>query len=55
MAPLIGKQPPSAQVWTIGGQAPTFIKEQGQLYQDSPMFTIELTGPTWSDPPSPGK
>jgi hypothetical protein len=55
VAPLIGKQPPSAQVWTIGGQAPTFIKEQGQLYQDSPMFTIELTGPTWSDPPSPGK
>jgi len=55
VAPMIGKQPPSIQVWTIGGQAPTFIREQGQLYPDSPMYTIELTGPTWPDPPSSGK
>ncbi len=55
VAPMIGKQPPNIQVWTVAGQAPMFIREQGQLYQDSPMFTIELTGPTWPDPPASGK
>jgi hypothetical protein len=54
VAPMIGKQPPNIQLWTIGGQAPTFIREQGQLYQDSPMYTIELTGPTWPDEPHTG-
>ncbi len=55
VAPMIGKQPPDIEIWTIGGQAPTFIREQGQLYQDSPMYTIELTGPTWPDSPAAGK
>ena len=55
VAPMIGKQPPNIQLWTVGGQAPMFIREQGQLYQDSPMFTIELTGPTWPDAPASGK
>jgi hypothetical protein len=52
---MIGKQPPNIQIWVIGGQAPTFVREQGQLYEDSPMFTIELAGPTWPDSPSSGK
>jgi hypothetical protein len=55
VAPMIGKQPPNIQIWVIGGQAPTFVREQGQLYEDSPMFTIELAGPTWPDSPSSGK
>ncbi len=54
VAPMIGKQPPNIQLWIIGGQAPTFIREQGQLYPDSPIFTIELAGPTWPDSPSSG-
>jgi hypothetical protein len=54
VAPMIGKQPPNIQLWIMGGQAPTFIREQGQLYPDSPMFTIEQAGPTWPDSPNSG-
>ncbi len=54
VAPMIGKQPPNIEIWTVGGQAPTFVREQGQLYPESPIFTIELAGPTWPDSPHAG-
>jgi hypothetical protein len=49
VAPLIGKQPPNIQAWIIGGQAPTFIREQGPIYPDGPIMTIELASPVWQD------
>lgn len=49
VAPLIGKQPPNIQVWISGGQAPTFVKEEGPLYPGGPIWTIELTSPVWPD------
>ena len=52
VAPLIGKQPPNIQLWVVAGQAPTFVREQGQIYADSPIYTIELASPTWPDPPA---
>jgi len=55
LAPMFGKQPPNIQIWIAGGQAPTFVREQGQLYADSPMYTIELASPTWPDEAAPGK
>jgi len=47
IAPLIGKAPPNIQIWTIGGQATTFAREQGPLYADGPIMTIQLASPTW--------
>ena len=47
VAPLIGKQPPNIHVWMIGGQAPTFVREQGPFFQDGPIWTVELTNPIW--------
>jgi hypothetical protein len=55
VASMIGKQPPNVQIWVVGGKAPTFVREQGQLYADSPMYTIELVSPTWPDSASSGK
>jgi hypothetical protein len=54
VAPLIGKQPPNIQVWTIGGEAPTFVREQGPIYPDGPIMTIELASPVWPDLPKTG-
>jgi hypothetical protein len=54
VAPLIGKQPPNIQVWVVGGQAPTFVREQGPIYPDGPMMTIELASPVWQDSPKSG-
>ena len=47
VAPLVGKAPPNIQVWVIGGQAPTLIREQGPLYPEGPLMTIELASPAW--------
>jgi len=54
VAPLIGKEPPNIQLWTTGGQAPTFVREQGPIYPEGPMMTIQLIGPVWPDSPKSG-
>ena len=53
VAPLIGKAPPDIQIWTVGGSSTTFAREQGPLYPEGPMMTIQLASPTWSDTPKP--
>jgi hypothetical protein len=47
IAPLVGKAPPNIQVWVIRGKAPTFAREQGPLYAEGPMMTIQLASPVW--------
>ena len=55
VASLIGKAPPDIQVWAIGGEAKTFAREQGPLYPEGPITTIQLASPTWSDTPKQSK
>ena len=47
VAPLVGKQPPNVQIWIVGGEIPTFLREEGPLYEGSPSYTILQVGPTW--------
>lgn len=47
LAPLLGKQPPDTHVWILGGDAPAFVRFEGALYRDGPMWRIELTSPAW--------
>jgi hypothetical protein len=54
VAPLVGKAPPNIEIWDIGGNAPTFLREQGPTYDDGPIMTIELASPVWSDTPKAG-
>ncbi|HEY6488570.1 MAG: hypothetical protein WCC26_14310 [Terracidiphilus sp.] len=54
VAPLIGKQPPDIQLWIVGGEAPTFIREQGPNYPEGPVLNIELARPVWPDSPALG-
>jgi len=49
VAPIIGKQPPNIQIWVVGGEAPTLIREQGPLYPEGPIMTIQLASPVWPD------
>lgn len=49
VAPLIGKAPPDIQIWTTGGLAPTFVREQGPLYPEGPVMTIQLASPVWPE------
>jgi hypothetical protein len=47
VAPLIGKQPKNVQIWILGGEAPAFVGEEGQLYEGGPVWNIQLTAPVW--------
>ncbi len=51
LAPILGKEPPNIQIWTVGGQAPTFVREHGPIYPDGPMMTIQLASPVWPETP----
>jgi len=55
VAPLIGKAPPHIEIWTIGGAATTFAREQGPLYPEGPMVTIQLASPKWPAGPAAGR
>ena len=55
LAPLIGKQPEDAQIWVLGGEVPTLVKVQTELYPGGPVWTIELAAPSWPAAPAAGK
>jgi len=48
-APMLGKQPPNIQLWIVGGEAPTFLREQGPIYPEGPLLSIRLASPVWPD------
>ena len=47
IAPLIGKQPPDTHIWMVYGKAPGFLKSEGPLFEDGPVWRIELASPVW--------
>lgn len=47
VAPVIGKQPPDIKMWIMDGEVPTFLKMQGELDQQGPIWTMELASPAW--------
>ncbi len=47
VATVTGKQPPDAHIWILEEDAPAFVKMEGQLYMDGPVWRIELTSPVW--------
>lgn len=47
LANLLGKQPPDINVWILEGEAPVFVKSEGQLAPSGPVWRIELVAPIW--------
>jgi hypothetical protein len=47
VAPIVGKQPPDVHVWMIRGKAPGFLKSEGPLFEDGPIWRIALASPVW--------
>jgi hypothetical protein len=50
VAPIVGKQPSDIHVWVLGGDAPAFVKEEGQFYEGGPVWRVELTSPVFAAP-----
>jgi hypothetical protein len=51
VAPLVGKQPPDTHLWVLEGEAPTFLRAQGPLGGDTPVWRTELASPVWPQSP----
>lgn len=53
LAPLLGKEPPDAHVWIIGGEAPTFVKSETLSFPGGPLWRTELVSPVWPQKAEP--
>jgi hypothetical protein len=47
VASLAGKQPPDTHFWISEGDAPIFLKLEGPIAANTPVWQIELTSPVW--------
>ena len=47
VAKVVGKQPPPIHVWVAAGNAPVFLRSEGPLYDDGPIWRVELASPAW--------
>jgi hypothetical protein len=49
VAPLLGKQPSDIEMWVTAGEAATFLKMVGPLYEKGPIWTMQLAAPVWPE------
>lgn len=47
LAKLIGKQPPDASIWILEGDAPGYVRSESALFQDGPVWRMEIASPAW--------
>jgi hypothetical protein len=47
VASLAGKQPPDTHFWISAGEAPAFLKSEGPIAANTPVWQIELASPVW--------
>ena len=48
IASTIGKEPPDLRYWIAAGPVPTFLKFEGPMFLNGPIWRIELGAPRWS-------
>ena len=48
-AALLGRIPPDNHAWIVTADVPAFVKFEGPLYMNGPLWRIELTSPRWPD------
>ena len=49
VAPLVGKEPSDYHIWIMPGVPPAFIREEGQMYEGGPIWSIEQISPRFAD------
>jgi hypothetical protein len=50
MAHVMGKDPPDTSVWILGGEAPAFVRSEGPMFADGPIWRIDLVSPVFTAP-----
>ena len=51
VAPIIGRQPSDVHFWILGGDAPAFLREEGQFYEGGPIWRVDLVSPLFPRTP----
>jgi hypothetical protein len=46
IAPIVGKAPADTHIWMIPGDAPSFVRQEGQFFSGGPIWSVEQTAPT---------
>jgi hypothetical protein len=47
VAPLIGKKPPDVRFWFVAGEVPAFVRFEGAMFLNGPVWRLEGTLPRW--------
>jgi hypothetical protein len=50
-ATLLGRVPPDSHAWIMSDELPAFVRFEGQLVTNGPVWRIETTSPRWPDEP----
>jgi hypothetical protein len=48
LAKVAGKDPPDQHLWMATGEAPGFVRHEGPMFQDGPVWRISLTAPCFA-------
>ena len=47
VAPILGKQPSDYHIWLQAGDPPAFVREEGPLYEEGPIWRMEQISPSF--------
>jgi hypothetical protein len=47
VASIIGKEPPDLRYWLVEGEVPAFVRFQGAMFLNGPVWRLELAPITW--------
>jgi hypothetical protein len=47
MAHVLRKDPPDTMVWILHGEAPAFIRSEGPMFAEGPIWRIDLVSPAF--------
>jgi hypothetical protein len=47
IASLLGKSPPDLRYWLVTGDVPAFVRFEGAMFLNGPVWRLELTTVEW--------
>ena len=47
IAPIIGKDPPDLRYWLVSGEVPAFVRFEGAMYLNGPVWRLEMAHVEW--------
>jgi hypothetical protein len=47
IAPLVGKDPPDLRYWLVAGNVPVFVRFEGAMFLNGPVWRLEMTTVGW--------